>query len=152
MIKKVTFSLLFLSLFAVLTLIFLVAPRQIKGESMLPTYAPNQIHAVNKLAYIYNPPTRGDVIIYKPSSSSNEFIARVVGLPGETVTIKNKAVLINGKLLKENYVIWDRYDSRYENQFQINDNQYLVLNDNRNGFQPIISKDLILGKVAFKIK
>lgn len=68
---------------------------------MQPTLDDGQILVLNRLAYTVAPPTRGDITVLHVSSfSSQDLIKRIVGLPGETVEIRNQQVLINGTVLE----------------------------------------------------
>jgi signal peptidase I len=63
-------------------------------------------HAViNKAAYLFSEPKRGDIIVFKPNPSSEiTYVKRIVALPGETISIRDRVVLIDGKQLDEPYV------------------------------------------------
>jgi len=74
---------------------------RVEGPSMQPTLDDGQILVLNRLAYTVASPTRGDITVLHVSSfSSQDLIKRIVGLPGETVEIRNQQVLINGTVLE----------------------------------------------------
>src|SRR5512137_2329106 len=79
---------------------FVVQAFKIPSGSMLPTLQIGDHILVNKFLYYFRPVQRGDIIVFKfPQDESRDFIKRVVGLPGDTVEIRGKQVLINGTLL-----------------------------------------------------
>ncbi len=88
-----------------------------------------------RLAYTFSEPQRGDIIIfYYPDDESKRFIKRIIGLPGETVVIEDAKIYIDGseEPLREDYLRdeWIHYTGPYE--FEIPEDCYLVLGDNRN--------------------
>ena len=107
----------------------------IDGPSMQPNFYTGQRVLVNKVVYKFREPQRGDVIIFpSPNSQQGDLIKRVIGLPGESVEIKNGIVYIHkdGQVfpLDEPYV-----KEPARNDFkgsQIPENAYFVLGDNRN--------------------
>ena len=77
----------------------------IHGPSMLPGLQSEQGVIVNKLAYVFGAPSRGDVIVFHPPTSPNEeYIKRIIAIPGDTVALTDTAVTVNGVQLKEPYV------------------------------------------------
>jgi signal peptidase I len=86
---------------------FVVQAFKIPSGSMLPTLQIGDHILVNKFIYNFRPVQRGDIIVFKfPQDESRDFIKRVVGLPGETVEVRGKEVLINGKPLTEPYAVF----------------------------------------------
>ena len=87
----------------------------------------------NRLAYINSDPKRGDIIIFKyPDNEEEKYVKRIIGLPGEKVTIDEAKVYIDGKELEEDYIkeAWTRATGPFE--FEVPEDCYLVLGDNRN--------------------
>lgn len=127
--------------FAVAVFLFLyllvLQPHKIKGASMEPNFPNGEYLLTDKVTYRFNEPKRGDVIVFKaPTENGDEFIKRIIGLPGESVSIKNSRVYINGKLLKEEYIPETNptYGGSFlsENEsFVIPEGNFLVLGDNR---------------------
>lgn len=77
----------------------------IEGSSMLPTLEEEQYVIVNKLVYYLEEPERGDIVVlHYPNDRSRDFIKRIIGLPGDTVEIRNSEVRVNGALLTEPYI------------------------------------------------
>lgn len=87
--------------------LLIMRPHKIEGESMMPNYLNAEYLLTEKVTYYLNKPQRGDVVVLRPPltvSEGDEFIKRIVGLPGETIRISGGRVYINGKLLNEPYI------------------------------------------------
>jgi signal peptidase I len=103
---------------------------QVRGYSMEPTLYDGQYLIVSKVIYWVHPPERGDVVVFRPpNGSSEDYIKRVIGLPGETIEIRGGTVWINGVALEEPYITAAGGDSGLRT---LGDEQYFVLGDNRN--------------------
>jgi signal peptidase I len=131
----------------------------ISAGSMLPTLKINERIIVDKTAYQSSAPQRGDIIVMNPTQRlkqeniKNVLVERIIGLPGETVKIKQGKVYINGKAINEDYIT---EPPKYEQvSTLIPKNSYFVLGDNRNdsydsrywGFLP---RNLIVGKIVWQ--
>ena len=82
----------------------LTARVQVLGYSMVPTFRGGEYILVWRLAYLTHPPQRGDIVVFQSENSRQEYIKRVIGLPGEEVLIQNGRVFINGEPLEEPYI------------------------------------------------
>ena len=82
---------------------FILLPIRVEGISMLPTYQDQSLNLVNRLAYLWHEPQRGDVVSIRLAGLHRMFLKRIIGLPGETVAFENGWVLINGEVLDEPY-------------------------------------------------
>lgn len=103
----------------------------IVGSSMAPTLYDGE-RTIGLKLFFSGKPRRGDIISFYPTvdSDGNLYVKRVIGLPGETVTIEEGKVCIDGRELEEPYVTsWTKYDGTYE--FHVPEGCYLVLGDNR---------------------
>ena len=118
--------------------IFLIARETIQTyevfmTSMEPNFHEGQRVVVNKAAYWgwVGDPQRGDVIIFKaPVAMDEDFIKRVIGLPGDTVEVKNRAVYVNGVKLSEPYEA--EAPTYVMAKITVPPDEYFVMGDNRN--------------------
>ncbi len=141
---------------AVVLYLFIMTPHEVVGNSMHPTYKNGEYLMANKITYKFASPQRGDVIIFK-YSDTQDFIKRIIGIPGDQVMIKDGEYYINGDKLDESTYLDDSVITNggsyiHEGQtITISDNQYFVSGDNRPNssdsreFGPIL-KDRIKGK------
>ena len=140
---------------------------EVFNVSMLPTYREGDLIIVNKLAYAFgNTPSRQDeIVFYAPGNGAKPsfdlfftqhpscFIKRVIGLPGDTVEIRNKQVYVNGVALREPYL--NEAPNYTMPPQQIPSGQYFVLGDNRNHSNDshtgwLVPSENIIGKVWFR--
>jgi signal peptidase I len=111
---------------------FIVDNRVIPTSSMYPTIYAGDMVLVNKLVYRFSSPQRGDIIVFKPPEevSDDDLIKRAIGLPGDTVEVKNRQVYINGEPLTEPYL---NEAPQYEyGPVEVPAGHLFVLGDNRN--------------------
>lgn len=114
--------------------LLILRPHKIKGQSMHPTFPDAEYLLTEKVSYYRSDPQRGDVIVFKPPISEDEFIKRVIALPGETVMVQGGKVYINDKLLKEDYIKVDTNPSGFLGEGQkytVPEGSYFVMGDNR---------------------
>lgn len=77
----------------------------VKGTSMEPTFHTGDRVLVNKLAFVFGKPTTGEIVVFKsPVNPKQDWIKRVIGVPGDTVSVKNNVVYINGKRYPEPFL------------------------------------------------
>jgi signal peptidase I len=123
-------------------------------SSMEPNFQEGECIMVNKVSYHSSGPQRGDVVVFNPPfASPHPFIKRVIGLPGDTVEIKDGKVFINGIPLDEDEYIMARPNYTMP-VTQVPENQYFVLGDNRNNSTDshdgwMVPRDNIVGKAWF---
>lgn len=120
---------------------FVIQPYIVDGESMMPNYENNEYLLADKLSYMINSPKRGDVVVFKyPKNTNLNYIKRIIGLPGETVKIKDNQVAIINRDKPQGFIIDEEYipenfktktpdGSLFEKS--LNENEYFVLGDNR---------------------
>lgn len=133
--------------------IFIMTPHEVIGNSMHPTYQNGEYLMANKITYRFAEPQRGDVIIFK-YSDTQDFIKRIIGLPGDIVMLKDGEIYINGAVLDESeylnstvYTNGGDYIKEGES-ITLGDGEYFVCGDNRphssdsRTFGPINEKDI----------
>lgn len=131
------------------------------GSSMEKTLSANDQIIINKFIYHVSDPKRFDVIVFKQSGKEHSFynIKRIIGLPGETVQIKDGSIYINGEVLEEIIEVDEmvNYGLAAE-EIVLEENEYFVLGDNRNNsedsrFASIgnITRDEIIGKASLRL-
>jgi signal peptidase I len=133
---KELFKLLVLAVIIVIPFrIFVARPFIVDGSSMYPTFKDGQYLIVDELTYHWNSPQRGSVLIFKyPNDPKKKFIKRIIGLPGETVSIQDgKITIINaehpeGFELNEDYVQLQKSDTQ---SYVLEEDEYYVMGDNR---------------------
>jgi len=117
--------------------LLIMRPHKIKGQSMEPNYPDAEYLLTEKVSYYYRSPQRGDVVVFTPPiSDTDEFIKRIIGLPGEKVQVNNGHVYINDRPLEEPYlastlVTGDGGFLRAGQDFTVPEGNYFVMGDNR---------------------
>ena len=121
---------------AIVLYLFIMTPHEVVGNSMHPTYKNGEFLMANKISYKFSEPQRGDVVIFK-FSDTQDFIKRIIGIPGDKVMIKDGKIYINDELLDESNYLADTVISNggsyiHEGQtITVNEEQYFVCGDNR---------------------
>ena len=142
---------------------FLIQPFFVKGESMLPNFHDSEYLIIDEISYRLEQPQRGQVIDFRyPRNPQEYFIKRIIGLPGESVQIKDNKVTIfnsthpNGFALDEKYIPSDFVTyNQDESKINIGPDEYYVLGDNRGASKDsryfgVVNKSFIIGKVLFR--
>lgn len=111
------------------TFTWILVPIRAEGISMLPTYRSGSLHVVSKLTYKYRAPRRGDVVAIRLAGPSVVYVKRIVGLPGDRVSIRDGFVHINGTPLPEPYV-HHRKPWNLE-EVTLDAREYFLIGDNR---------------------
>ena len=104
------------------------------GDSMQPALKNGDVVLVNRVIYNAVKPDRSEVIVFKPQGNENVhyYVKRVIGLPGETVEIKENSIYIDGKKLEEDYATTEIEDAGLAAQaVTLADDEYFVLGDDR---------------------
>lgn len=128
-------SVLITIVLAVVLRFFVLQPFIVDGASMEPNFSNNQYILIDKVSYRFRAPKRGEVVVFHPPNIPNEnYIKRIVGLPGETVVIKNNQVNVDGHILREAYLESNQSTTQpnsLSNIVTLGHNEYFVLGDNR---------------------
>ncbi len=125
---------------------------RVDGASMEPTLQSGEFVIVNKLAYLFGEPATGDVIVFHfPRDPDQEYIKRIIGLPGDRVEIKNGEVYVNDRILDEDYIAASPV---YEDILEVPGDSLIVLGDNRNNSSDShnwgpVPLDYVIGKATF---
>lgn len=126
---------------------------------MEPNFAEGQYLVISRLHYLLGDPQRGDIVVFNsPEADPGDpsLIKRVIGLPGETVSIENTLVYIDGALLEEPYINEPCNTYRCPDRtWHLDDDSYFLMGDNRNvsndsrAFGPV-THDRIIGEVLLR--
>ena len=125
-----------ISLFLFVYLLVL-QPHKIKGLSMYPNFEDAEYLLTDKISYRFNLPQRGDVVVFKaPLDPNEEYIKRIIGLPGENVSLNDGKISINGEIINETYLPDNLYTDGGQflpsgSSVIVPQDQYFVLGDNR---------------------
>ncbi len=125
---------------------------RVDGYSMMPTLENGEFIVVSRLSYRLGQPERGDIIVFHyPRNPTDEFIKRVIGLPGDEIAIRDGTVYVNGYPLEEPYIA---APPNYETQMTVGKNQIFVLGDNRNNSSDshiwgTVPMDYVVGRAVF---
>jgi len=141
--------------------LFIFQPFFVKGQSMEPNFENGDYLFVDELSYRLESPQRGEVIVFKyPNDVSQRYIKRIIGLPGETIEIKDGKVDVfnkdGEKILKEETYIPEGVLTLGDIRITLKENEYFVLGDNRiassdsRRWGPVPKEDII-GRVFFRV-
>lgn len=149
----------FLTLLMFLIIRFAIQNFNIDGTSMEPSLHNTELVLVDKWSYLFHAPTRGDIIIFHaPPEPAQDYVKRIIGLPGDIVTVKGTTVIVDRVPLNETYVAPQDQGvppgARTITNMVVPANDYFVLGDNRAvssdsriwGFVP---RQNIIGRAAF---
>jgi signal peptidase I len=149
---------LFLSVvIAIVVILFLYQPVRVEGTSMMPTLVDEERIFINKFVYRFGLADigRGDMIVFWfPQDTSKSYIKRVIGVPGDTVEVKEGTVYINGEPLAESYVSPEYRDHTSKAAEVMKVDEYFVLGDHRNSSNDsrswgTVPRSYIYGKAVF---
>jgi signal peptidase I len=153
MLREIAETVIPAVLIALIIQLFLAQATRVYGQSMEPNLHTDQRLVVEKLSYRFHAPRRGDIVVIRLPNQGNELlIKRVIGLPGETVEIRQGVVYINGKPLNEPYVTYRSHETLAPRV--IPPLSVFVLGDNRSAsndsrvFGPV-HRDNIVGRAWF---
>ena len=138
---------------------FLFQPFFVRGESMDPNFENGDYLIIDEISYRFSEPARGEVVVFKyPLDESQRFIKRIIGLPGETVEIKNGQVIISNNQSSQNL-----NETGYlgelvtggDIKLTLGTGEYFVMGDNRDySFDSrrfgSVPRENIIGKVVFR--
>lgn len=134
--------------------LFIAQATRVEGQSMEPSLHNNERLIIEKITYRLREPVRGDIVVIRPQQSGTvPLIKRVVGLPGETIEIKQNQVFVNGEPLEEGYLSEPTIGSMAPQI--VPEAHVLVLGDNRNASNDsrsfgMIPYEDIIGRAWFR--
>jgi signal peptidase I len=130
----------------------------VEGTSMEPNLHDQERILVDKWTYLFHSPDRGDVIVFiAPPDPTQDYVKRIIAIPGDTLTIKNTIVKVDGVTLQEPYIDPKLQGNPYFNNVIYNmvipPGKYFVLGDNRNGSSDsrdwgFVPRENIIGRAA----
>ena len=142
---------------------FIFEPIRVDGESMCDTLQDGEVMIVTKPEYLVGDPQRGDVIICKYPGRTENFVKRVMGVPGDVISIISNVVYRNGEKLDEPYLTPSRNDNGFSMApFTLGEDEYFVMGDNRDNSHDsrnyynyatpaAITRDMIVGHVRWVV-
>lgn len=129
------------------------------GGSMEPTLSNGQEILIDRFSYFFVSPGRGDVVVFLPNGNENShyYVKRVIGLPGDTISIQDGSVIINGSLYEEDGMYDKMEDGGIaETEIVLGEDEYFVLGDNRNNSEDsrssnigIVMRNYMIGRAWF---
>jgi len=139
---------------------FLFQPFIVRGASMEPNFHNGDYLIVDEISYRFWEPQRGDVVVFKyPKNPSQRYIKRIIGLPGETIEIKDGQVIVlkDGKIqeIDESFYLPDYQATQGDISEKLGEGDYFVLGDNRpfssdSRYWGVLPKNYIIGKVLLR--
>lgn len=138
--------------------LYVAQPFFVRGSSMEPTFSNGDYLIVDELSYRFREPKRGEVVVFRfPEDPSQFFIKRIIGLPGETVSIEDSTIVVETadgrRALREDYI---RTQSQERFRIVAGPNEYVVLGDNRTASSDsrrwgVLPRDLVVGKALLTV-
>ena len=129
----------------------------VRGQSMEPTFYEDQYLIVSRVNYLLGNPQRGDIVVFHyPNNTDEDYIKRVIGLPGDTVEIRETLVYVNDEPLDETYINEPCTESRCPDRvWELGDDEYFVMGDNRNHSEDsrrfgAVKREFIVGEVFIR--
>jgi len=163
MIRDIIKFVLLVALIVIPIRTFIAQPFVVNGASMDPTFENGDYLIVDQITYRFNQPQRGEVVVFRyPNDTSQFFIKRIVGLPGETVEFLNNRIVVyndeyeHGLELEEPYIPNSDGLNYRPSVTTLNQNEYFVLGDNREHSSDsrswgALSDDKIIGRPLVRL-
>jgi signal peptidase I len=137
--------------------LLIAEPFHVQSQAMTPTLKPGDRLLIDGVTYVFQSPRRGDLVTFRAPaqlqrqgiSTGQKLVKRIIGLPGETITVKNGTVYVNGQVLVEPYL--QAFPEYTWGPYQVPTDQFFVLGDNRNQSQDshvwgFLHEDKIMGR------
>lgn len=163
-VRSLVRDIVFAGVIAILIIVFVVQPVRVEGQSMMPKLHDQDRIFVNKFIYPLRewlndkePIKRGDIVVLLfPDDPSKSYIKRVVGLPGEEVSIEDGKLFINGVQVEEPYLDPEYFShDSMPGPTRVRDHHYFVMGDNRRNssdsrYWGQVPEKYIYGKAIFR--
>lgn len=141
--------------------LFIAQPHKVSGSSMFPTLHTGDYIITNKIDYRFNEPEKSQIIVFKnPREESQDFIKRIMAVPGDTIKVQDGHIYLNGKVLDEPYldpsvVTLPGSFLREGEEILVPVGRYIVIGDNRMASSDsrewgFITKEEIIGKAFLR--
>lgn len=141
--------------------LFAAQPHKVSGASMDPNFKNGDYIITDKLTYRFAEPKRGDVVVFKnPKDTSQDFIKRIIGIPGDLVEVSGSHIFLNGRQLNEPFLksgvtTKSGFFLQEDEEIVVPGNRYVVLGDNRPNSSDsrewgFIAKNEIIGRVILR--
>ncbi len=140
------------------TLVNLASARfVVEGQSMFPNFNSDQFIIVSRINYLLSEPKRGEIVVFEyPNDTTQDYIKRVIGVPGDVIEIHDTQVYVNGSALNEPYINEPCTPQACVNRtWTLDKDQFFVMGDNRNHssdsrvFGPV-PRDLLIGEALVR--
>lgn len=139
---------------------FLVQPFVVRGASMEPNFTDKEYLVIDEASYYFRPPVRGEVVVFRyPRDTTEFFIKRIIGLPGEKVSIRKGRIAIANRAYPEGFMLEEPYldpllKTYPDMEKTLGQDEYFVLGDNRNASSDsriwgVLPGKLITGRAAW---
>lgn len=140
---------------------FIAQPFIVSGASMETTFHSGEYLIVDQVSYHLNDPTRGDVIVFRyPRDPSKFFIKRIIGTPGDTVTIEDGLVIISNEANPKGYLLEEPYAETMPEASKmvetLGEREYFVMGDNRDESSDsrtwgVLQEERIIGRAWMRL-
>ncbi|MEK9174571.1 MAG: signal peptidase I [Patescibacteria group bacterium] len=139
---------------------FIIQPFFVRGESMVPSFNDKDYLIIDEISYRFNKPQRGEVVVFRfPQEPSQYYIKRIIGLPEETVEIKEGLVKVYNRERPLGFELREKYlaeNTPGDVKIKLDDNEYFVLGDNRDASSDSrrwgpLGQHLIIGRAWLRI-
>ncbi|MBU1046833.1 signal peptidase I [Patescibacteria group bacterium] len=140
--------------------IFIAQPFLVSGASMSPNFETGHYLIVDQLSYNFQNPQRGEVIVFRyPQSPKKFFIKRIIGLPNETVILKQQEIIIKNKQNPDGFKLEEPYLKFHSNdnlEMTLSDGEYFTMGDNRPASSDsrswgVLQEELIIGRAFIRL-
>lgn len=135
-------------------------PHKVSGRSMFPNFHDGDYIITDKISYRLSDPKRGDIVVFKnPKDEAQDFIKRILGVPGDRIKVQNGKIVLNGQELNEPYLVGVTTPSgaflQEGVEITVTPDHYITIGDNRPASSDsrewgFVTRDELIGKVFFR--